>query len=91
MVENSTVFQNFDPPCRNPLAKEDGSMPECAQVYALHMRPQSTELGDAKEKRNGRPLSCYWRKPQNWYYVTHFLAHPIEPRDQWVQTHATVG
>ena len=69
----------------------DGSMPECAQVCALHMRPQSTALGDAKKNRNGRWLSSYRRKAQNWYYVTQFLAHPVEPRDQWVQTHATVG
>ena len=34
---------------------------------------------DAKENRNGRRLSCYRRKPQNWYYVTNFLAHPVEP------------
>ena len=79
------------PSCRNPLAKVDGSTPECAQVCALHMRAQSTALGDAKENRNSRRLSSYRRKPQNWYYVTHFLAHPIEPRDRWVQTHATVG
>ena len=51
----------------------------------------ATALGDAKENRNGRRLSCYRRKPQNWYYVTHFLAHPVEPCDRWVQTHATVG
>jgi len=81
----------FGPSCRNPLAKVDGSMPEYAQVCALHTRPQSTALGDAKENRNGRRLSCYRRKPQNWYYVTYFLAHPVEPRDRWVQTHATVG
>ena len=54
------------------------------------MRPQSTALGDAKENRNGRRLSSYRRKLQNWYYVTHFLAHPVEPRDRWVQTHATL-
>jgi len=33
----------------------------------------------------------YRRKLQNWYYVTHILAHPVEPRDRWVQTHATDG
>ena len=53
--------------------------PECAQVCAVHMRPQSTALGDAKENRNGRRLSSYRRKSQNWYYVTHFLAHPVDP------------
>ena len=74
MVKNSKFFRTFGPPCRNPLAKVDGSTPECAQ-------------GDAKENRNGRRLSCYRRKPQKWYYVTHFLAHPVEPRDRWVQTH----
>ena len=51
----------------------------------------ATALGDANENRNGRRLSCYKRKPQNWYYVTHFLAHPVEPRDRWVHTNATVG
>ena len=31
-------------------------------------------------------------KIQNWYYVTHFLDHPVEPRDvRWVHTHATDG
>ena len=84
-------FSNFWPILWNPFAKVDGSMPECAQVCALHMRLQSTALGDAKENRNGRRLSPYRRKPQNWYYVTHFLAHPVESRDRWVQTHATVG
>ena len=75
--QKSNFYRTFGPSCRNPLAKVAGSMPECAQVCALHMRPQSTALGDANENRNGR------RKPQNWYYVTHFLAHPIEPRDRW--------
>ena len=84
-------FSNSFPILWNPFAKVDGSMPECAQVRALYMRLQSTALGDAKENRNGRRLSPYRRKPQNWYYVTHFLAHPVEPRDRWVQTHATVG
>ena len=84
-------FSNFWPILWNPFAKVVGSMPECAQICALHMRLQSTALGDAKENRNGRRLSPYRRKPQNWYYVTHFLAHPLEPGDRWVQTHATVG
>ena len=30
-------------------------------------------------------------KIQNWYYVTHFLDHPVEPRVRWVHTHATDG
>ena len=47
----------------------------------------ATALGDAKKNRNGRRLS----KPQHWYYVIHFLAHPVEPRGRWVQTHATFG
>ena len=91
MVKNLNFCRTFDPSCRKTLAKVDGSMQECAQVCALHMRSQSTALGDAKENRNGRRLSSYRRKPQNWYYVTHILAHPVEPRDRWVQTHATVG
>jgi len=91
MVKNLNFCRTFDLSCRKTLAKVDGSMQECAQVCALHMRSQSTALGDAKENRNGRRLSSYRRKPQNWYYVTHILAHPVEPRDRWVQTHATVG
>jgi len=37
-------FSNFWPILWNPLAKVDGSMPECAQVRALHMRPHLTLL-----------------------------------------------
>ena len=44
MVRNSTFFSNFWPILWNPLAKLDGSMPEYAQVCALHMRPHSTLL-----------------------------------------------
>ena len=78
MVKNSNFCRTFGHACcRNPFAKVDGTMPECAQVCALHMRPQSTALGDAKENRNGK------RKPQDWYYVTDFLTYPIEPRDRW--------
>ena len=84
-------FSNFWPILWNPFAKVDGSMPECAQVCALHIRLQSTALGDAKENRNGRRLSPYRRKTQNWYYVTHFLARPVEPHERWVHTHGPVG
>ena len=38
------LFSNFWPILWNPLAKVDGSMPECAQLCALHMRPQLTLL-----------------------------------------------
>ena len=31
-------FQLFGPPCRNALADLDSSIPECAQVCALHIR-----------------------------------------------------
>ena len=58
----------------------------CAGLYSTY----ATALGDAEENRNGRRLSYYRRKPQNWYYVTHFLAHPAEPRERWVHIHATV-
>ena len=37
-------FSNFWPILWNPLAKVDGSMPECAQVCALHKRPHLTLL-----------------------------------------------
>ena len=44
-------FEVFGPLCSNALADLDGSIPECAQVCALHMRLQSTALGDAKKKQ----------------------------------------
>jgi len=87
MVKNWNFLELFGPPYRNPLANVDGSMPECVQVCALY----ATALNDAEENRNGRRLSCSRRNPQNWYCVTEFLAHPVEPRERWVQTHATVG
>ena len=37
MVEKN--FELFGSPCRNPLADLDGSIPECAQVCALHIEP----------------------------------------------------
>ena len=80
-------FSNFWPILSNPLAKVDGSMLECAQVCALH----ATALDAAEENRNGRRLNCSRRNPQNWYYVTQFLAHPVEPRERLVHTDATVG
>ena len=38
----------------------------------------ATALDDAEENKNGRRLSCCRRNPQNWYYVTQFLAHPVK-------------
>jgi len=43
MVKNSIFFELW-PILWNPFAKVDGSMPECAQVCALHMRPHLTLL-----------------------------------------------
>jgi len=37
--QNSIFLELFGPPCGNPLANLDGSMPECAQVCALHIEP----------------------------------------------------
>jgi len=44
MVKIRFFFELFGPPCGNPLANLDGSMPECAQVCALHTRPHLTTL-----------------------------------------------
>ena len=44
----------------------------------------ATALDSAEENRNGRRLSCSRRNPQNWYYVTQFLAHPVEPHERLV-------
>jgi len=87
MVKNSNFFELFGPPCGNPFDNLDGLMPECAQVCALHTLPHLTTL----KNRNGRRLNCSMRNPQNWYYITQFLAHPVEPRKRWVHTNATVG
>ena len=84
-------FLNFGPSFGTPLPKWMALCRNVRRSVPYNVRLQSTALGDAKENRNGRRLSPYRRKPQNWYYVTHFLAHPVEPRDRWVQTHATVG
>jgi len=56
-------------PCRNPLAKVDGSMPECAQVCALHIRPHFTTL---RRNRNDSCLKYYRQNRENRYCVTHF-------------------
>ena len=37
-------FKLFGPPCRNALADLDGSIPECAQFYALHTVPHLASL-----------------------------------------------
>jgi len=44
MVKNSIFFELFCLPRGNRLANLDGSMPECAQVCALHTRPHLTTL-----------------------------------------------
>ena len=44
MVQNWNFFELFFPPCGNPLANVDGSMPECAQVCALHRLMHLTTL-----------------------------------------------
>jgi len=37
-------FELFGPPCRTALADLDGSIPECAQVCALHIEPHLEAL-----------------------------------------------
>jgi len=44
MVKNSIFFELFGPPCKNPLANLDGSMPECARVCAADTRLHLTTL-----------------------------------------------
>ena len=43
-------FELFGPPCRIALADLDGSIPECAQVCALHIEPHLEAL---RKNRNG--------------------------------------
>jgi len=73
MVKNSNFCRTFVPSCRNLWAKVDGSMPECAQVCAIHMRSQSTALGDAKENKRQTAeflflivSEIYGRKVSKW-------------------------
>ena len=87
MVKNSNFFRTFWPTLWKPLVQRGWlNARMCAGLCPTY----ATALGDAKENKNGRQLSCYRHKPQNWYYITQLLAHPVEPRDRWVQTHATV-
>ena len=46
MVKNWNFFELFGPPCGNPLANVDGSMPECAQVCAHLTMLRKTETVD---------------------------------------------
>ena len=69
MVKNSKFFRTFGRPCRNPLAKVDGSMSECAQVSALHIRLHVTTL---RRNRNDSWLKYYRRNRENRFCVTHF-------------------
>ena len=85
MVQNSRFFRTFGPPCRNPtpLAKVDGSMPECAQVCALHMRPhlatlRKTETADGwvaigVSRKTGIKSLSFWLTLQ--YSVTGWSKH----------------
>jgi len=44
MLKNLNFFRTFGPPCRNALADLDGSIPECAQVCALHIESHLATL-----------------------------------------------
>jgi len=85
MVKNSRFFGTFGPPCRNPLAKVDGSMPEFEQVCALHARLHLATLRKT-ETAAGRVAIGVSRQTG---ITSHF--GPVEPRERWVHTHATVG
>jgi len=74
--------------CNNSTTRSRNSTTRCrlggTSTTACHTGlcpTYATALGDAKENRKGRRLSCYRRNPQNWYYVTHFLAHPVARAD----------
>ena len=46
----------------------------CGGLYPTYV----TGLDDAQENRNARRPSCNTQNRQNWYCVTHVLAHPVE-------------
>ena len=69
MVKNSIFFELFGPPCGNPLANPDGSMPECAQVCALHTRPHLTTLRKT-ETVDGSVALGVIRKTGTYYGAT---------------------
>ena len=85
--EKFDFFRTFWPTLWKPLGQLWLNARMCAGLCPTY----ATALDDAEENGNGRRLSPYRRKPKNWYYVTHFLAHPVEPHGRWVQTHTTVG
>ena len=80
-------FSNFWPILWNPLTKVDGSMPECVQVCAQHMRPHLTLLRET-ETVDGSVALGGIRKTG---ITSQFLAHPVETRERLVHTDATVG
>ena len=87
MVRNSNFFELLAHPLE-PLGQSGWLY---ARMCAGLSPTYATALDAAEENRNGRRLSCSRRNPQNWYYVTQFLAHPVEPRERLVHTDATVG
>ena len=67
MVKKSKFFRLFGPPCRNVLADLDGSIPECAQVCAIHIRLHLVSL---RKNRNGSCPMHEWDHPQFFEFLT---------------------
>ena len=67
-------FRTFWPTLWKPLGQPRWLN---ARMCAGLCRRQATALDAAGENRNGRRLSCSRRNPQNFYYVTQFLAHSV--------------
>jgi len=91
MDRNGPKFEFFFELLAHPLESLSQSGWLYARMCAGLCPTYATALDPADENRNGRRLSCSRRNSQNWYYVTQFLAHPVEPRERLVHTDATVG
>ena len=69
-------FERFGPPCRNALADLDGSIPECAQVCALHT---GLHLASLRKREMVAVLCTNETTPQFFEFLTLPPPTPLWP------------
>jgi len=83
MVKNSNFFSNFlAHPVETPWPTW---MDQCQNVRRSvpYIRDRRQHLTTLRKTETVDGSRCCRRNPQNWYYVTQFLAHPVEPRERF--------
>ena len=78
MVKNSKFFELFGPPCRNALVDLGGSIPECAQVCAIHI---GLHLASQRKIEMVAVLCMNETTPQFFEFLTPPLPAPQGPMD----------